>query len=75
MRIESNGLVVFDVLVADDTARDVLRAAFGVRRGVMRRRDERVMTVGEQPFQLLRGFTESNLDQSISIIEVIEGIK
>jgi hypothetical protein len=33
------------VLVVDDTARDVLRAAFGARRGVMRRRDERVMTV------------------------------
>lgn len=52
MRIESNGLVVFDVLAADDIARDALRVAVGVKRGVMRRRDERVMTVKEQPFQL-----------------------
>ena len=44
IRIESNDLGVFDVLVADDIARDVLRAVVGVKRGVMRRRDERVMT-------------------------------
>lgn len=50
--MESNDLVVVDVLAADDIARDVLRAAVGVKRGVMRRRDERVMTMEEQPFQL-----------------------
>ena len=40
MSIESNGLVV-GVLIVD--AARVLRAA-GAKRGVMRRRDERVMT-------------------------------
>jgi hypothetical protein len=50
MRIESKDFV-FGVLVADDTARVVLRAAVGVKRGVMRRRDESVMTVcGRQTF-------------------------
>lgn len=52
IRIESNDLIVFGVLVVDDTARDVPRVAVGVKRGTMRRRDERVMTMGEQPFQL-----------------------
>lgn len=70
-------MVVFDVLVADDIARDVLRAAVGVKRGVMRRRDERVMTVEEQPFQLSCNevFTESNLVHSVSIIKVFRRIK
>lgn len=44
MRIESNDLVVRDVL-AVDAARVVLRAAVGVKRGVMRRRDKRVMVM------------------------------
>jgi hypothetical protein len=64
-------LVVFDVLVVDDTARDVLRAAFGARRGVMRRRDERVMTVEISPFRCKEVFTKGNLNHNVSIIEVI----
>lgn len=47
IRIESKERAVCDVPDTDDAALVVLRAAVGARRGVMRRRDERVMTGGE----------------------------
>lgn len=43
IRIESKVLLPCDVPATEDAALTVLRAAVGVRRGVMRRRDERVM--------------------------------
>jgi hypothetical protein len=54
---------VFGVLVADDTARVVLRAAVGVKRGVMRRRDERVMTVEGRLSAATSVFTGSVISQ------------